>query len=261
MKQAPIYSKSPRHGTSVSMRRPVAGSNAITLTPPTYGIDFLDRQQPAVPANVEAVTTIQRQAREDSSTPEGQQENRTGLPDHLKVGIETLSGLSMDDVHVHYNSAKPAALQALAYTQGTEIYIGPGQETHLPHEAWHVVQQAQGRVKPTIQAKGVGINDDARLEQEADMMGAKAGTEARGSRQHLRPITKGGTAQRMRNRLQRELTPEEEAQARASAMANSTRLRGHGRTPHGRRRETPAARQEAQAERDIENAIEQAIQL
>jgi hypothetical protein len=27
----------------------------------------------------------------------------------------------------------------------------PGQEQHLPHEAWHVVQQKQGRVKPTGQ--------------------------------------------------------------------------------------------------------------
>lgn len=35
------------------------------------------------------------------------------------------------------------------YSQGTDIHIGPGQEKHLPHEAWHVVQQKQGRVKPT----------------------------------------------------------------------------------------------------------------
>ncbi len=50
----------------------------------------------------------------------------TGLPDNLKAGIERLSGLSMDDVKVHYNSSKPAPLQALAYTQGTDIHVGPG---------------------------------------------------------------------------------------------------------------------------------------
>ncbi len=44
----------------------------------------------------------------------------------------------------------------------------------MPHEAWHVVQQMQGRVQPTMQAKGVGINDDVSLETEADVMGAKA---------------------------------------------------------------------------------------
>ena len=100
--------------------------------------------------------------------------NATGLPDRLKAGVESLSGLAMDDVRVHYNSAKPAAVQAHAYAQGTDIHLAPGQEQHLPHEAWHVVQQKQGRVKPTLQLKGVAINDDAGLEREADSMGASA---------------------------------------------------------------------------------------
>ena len=100
--------------------------------------------------------------------------NRTGLPDQLKAGIESLSGMDMSDVQVHPNSAKPAQLDALAYAQGNDIHLGPGQEQHLPHEAWHVVQQRQGRVKPTMQAKGTAINDDQGLEQEADVMGAQA---------------------------------------------------------------------------------------
>jgi hypothetical protein len=77
----------------------------------------------------------------------------------------------MDDVRVHYNSPKPAQLQALAYTQGTDIHVAPGQEKHLPHEAWHVVQQKQGRVQPTVPLQGVNVNDDAGLEKEADVMG------------------------------------------------------------------------------------------
>lgn len=100
--------------------------------------------------------------------PVQRKENQTGLPDTLKSGIENLSGYSMDDVNVHFNSGKPAQLQALAYAQGTDIHIAPGQEKHLPHEAWHVVQQKQGRVRPTMQAQGAGINNDAGLEQEAD---------------------------------------------------------------------------------------------
>ena len=36
-----------------------------------------------------------------------QKKNETGMPDHLKAGIEDLSGFSMDDVRVHYNSDKP----------------------------------------------------------------------------------------------------------------------------------------------------------
>ncbi len=101
--------------------------------------------------------------------------NRTGLPDKLKSGIENLSGISMDDVNVHYHSDKPARLHAHAYAQGTDIHIGPGQEKHLPHEAWHVVQQKQGRVKATLQMKsGDKINDDNVLEKEADEMGSRA---------------------------------------------------------------------------------------
>lgn len=101
--------------------------------------------------------------------------NNTGLPDHLKSGIENLSGYSMDDVKVHYNSSRPAQLQAHAYAQGNQIHLATGQEKHLPHEAWHVVQQKQGRVKPTMQLKSqVNINDDMRLEKEADVMGTKA---------------------------------------------------------------------------------------
>jgi len=109
-----------------------------------------------------------------SKTQPIQKKNKTGLPDHLKSGIENLSGYSMDDVKVHYNSSKPAQLQAHAYAQGTDIHLAPGQEKHLPHEAWHVVQQKQGRVKPTRQLKSnVNINDDTRLEKEADVMGDK----------------------------------------------------------------------------------------
>jgi len=101
--------------------------------------------------------------------------NETGLPDGLKSGIESLSGMSLDDVQVHYNSAQPAQLNALAYAQGTDIHVAPGQEQHLPHEAWHVVQQAQGRVQPTMQLEGgVPVNDDHTLEHEADTMGERA---------------------------------------------------------------------------------------
>lgn len=102
-------------------------------------------------------------------------ENNTGLPDNLKSGVENLSGYAMDDVKVHYNSSQPAQLNALAYAQGTDIHVAPGQERHLPHEAWHVAQQKQGRVQATMQMKeGVPVNDDAGLENEADVMGAKA---------------------------------------------------------------------------------------
>jgi hypothetical protein len=123
---------------------------------PRYGLKFVD-------TGSHADLPIQRK------------KNGTGLPHHLKSGIESLSGISMDNVNVHYSSPQPAQLNALAYARGSDIHIAPGQERHLSHEAWHVVQQAQGRVKPTKQMKGrLPINDDARLEQEADAMGMRA---------------------------------------------------------------------------------------
>lgn len=97
-----------------------------------------------------------------------------GLPAQLQNGIENLSGYSMDNVRVHYNSPRPARLQALAYAKGEDIFVAPGQEKHLPHEAWHIVQQKQGRAVPTGRVNGVSINDNPALEHEADVMGAKA---------------------------------------------------------------------------------------
>ncbi|MCP4361955.1 MAG: DUF4157 domain-containing protein, partial [Chloroflexi bacterium] len=100
--------------------------------------------------------------------------NDTGLPDDLKANIESLSGHSLDDVKVNFESAKPAQLQAHAYAQGSDIHLAPGQEQHLPHEAWHVVQQKEGRVKATSEIDGRSVNDDTALEKEANVMGAKA---------------------------------------------------------------------------------------
>ena len=42
------------------------------------------------------------------------QENKTGLPDTLKSGMENLSGMSLDHVKVNFNSPKPAGVQAHA---------------------------------------------------------------------------------------------------------------------------------------------------
>ena len=97
-------------------------------------------------------TTIFRAAQQQQ--PIQKKENNTGLPDNLEIGKENLSGYSMDDVKVHHNADQPAQLNAHAYAQGTDIHLAPGQEKHLPHEAWRVVQQKQGRVKPTVQMKG-----------------------------------------------------------------------------------------------------------
>lgn len=97
------------------------------------------------------------------------------LPAQLKDNLEAISGYSLDDVTVHYNSGKPAEVGAHAYAQGSDIYLAPGQEKHLAHEAWHVVQQKQGRVRPTVQLEnGIAVNDNIGLEQEADRIGLRS---------------------------------------------------------------------------------------
>lgn len=94
--------------------------------------------------------------------------NLTGIPTQMKLDFERRSGLSFDDVRVHYNSDKPAQLKALAYTQGTQVYIGPGQEQHLPHELGHVIQQKSQTITPDTVQNGVPINSSQALEQLAD---------------------------------------------------------------------------------------------
>lgn len=129
---------------------------------------------------VQGKFVLQRAGKEEEKLVQGKfpvqrKENNTGMPDNLKSGIENLSGMDMSDVKVHYNSSQPAQLSALAYAQGNDIHVGPGQEKHVPHEAWHVVQQRQGRVQPTMQMKeSIPVNDDPGLEREADVMGQKA---------------------------------------------------------------------------------------
>lgn len=146
-------------------QRPPAARNAAPAQRATTGP--AGKSLKTLSTALNAAPTVQRLA---TMAP-----NRTGLPDTLKAGVEAMSGMSLDHVRVHRNSARPAQLNAHAYAQGSDIHLAPGQERHLPHEAWHVVQQAQGRVKPTMQMKGaVPVNDEEHLEHEADVMGAKA---------------------------------------------------------------------------------------
>lgn len=114
-------------------------------------------------------------------------ENRTGIPTQLKERMEQRTGLSFDDVRVHYNSDMPAKLGALAYTQGNQVEIGPGQERHLSHELGHVVQQKLGLVRANaMHPRGVAMNTDEELERQADEIGA-------GKRIEIAPAGNEGT--------------------------------------------------------------------
>ena len=103
------------------------------------------------------------------------------LPKGVQRKMEKSFGSSFSDVRVHEgNQAK--SVGALAYTQGSHIHFAPGRyqpdspsgQALLGHELTHVVQQRAGRVPIPSQSKGMPINADPSLEQEADVMGAKA---------------------------------------------------------------------------------------
>lgn len=100
---------------------------------------------------------------------QSRKENKTGIPISMKIHFEEMSGYSFDDVRIHYSSSRPARFNALAYTQGNQVYIAPGQEKYLEHELGHVVQQKEGRVKPTFRIGNIPVNDDKALEQEANI--------------------------------------------------------------------------------------------
>jgi DNA ligase 1 len=58
---------------------------------------------------------------------------------------------------------------------GGEMHIVSGKQRHLPQEAWQLVQQKEGRVAPLVAgASPVPVNDDEKLEAEADIEGEHA---------------------------------------------------------------------------------------
>ncbi|MGB3183728.1 MAG: DUF4157 domain-containing protein [Cyclobacteriaceae bacterium] len=125
--------------------------------------------------HAQSIAQLQDKANAAAAPSPGAKSSNSDLPAQLQQNMEAMSGVSLAGTKVHTNSSAPAQLNAHAYAQGSDIHLAPGQGQHLPHEAWHVVQQKQGRVQPTKQMKGkTAINDDAGLEKEADVMGAKA---------------------------------------------------------------------------------------
>jgi len=116
---------------------------------------------------------IQRNARRNSNSQALGNQNI----EQIKANVTQLTGTNVMDAQVNLNSSKPAQLQAEGIAQGKQVDLAPGKEHHLGHELTHVAQQKQGRVQANVQANnGVGINNDPKLEKEADDVGNKAHT-------------------------------------------------------------------------------------
>ena len=56
-----------------------------------------------------------------------------------------LRKMKTGSVRVHGKSGSAMRSAGKAFTKGTKIHLAPGASRHLPHEAWHVVNQGRGR--------------------------------------------------------------------------------------------------------------------
>jgi len=129
------------------------------------------------------VNPIQKNASEEEEVPlQKKSDNSNGLPAPVQTQMEGALGADFSNVNIHTNSQSATDVGALAYTQGNDVHFAPGQynpesstgQELIGHELTHVVQQREGRVQPTTQAKGLPVNDDKGLEDEADAGGRKA---------------------------------------------------------------------------------------
>jgi hypothetical protein len=168
--------KTPRVGETESRSRgstrgPAAAAARLTPDAREAVTSDLQAEVDRSPRMTAQRATIQRVGAEPGATRTAE----GGLPEELRTEMETQSGVDLSDARVYRQSARPAEVGALAFASGGEIHLAPGQDHHLPHETWHLVQQRQGRVAPTLTLdNGARVNDDPALEHEADVMGERA---------------------------------------------------------------------------------------
>ncbi len=150
------------------------------------------------------------QKKEGNSIASGGSTNGGAVPADVMQKMESTLGADFSNVKINTNSSKATDTGALAFTQGNSIDFAPGQfnpnsksgQELLGHELTHVVQQRQGRVKPTASINGMPLNDNAGLEKEADVMGAKAASSSVTSQ-----LKKEGTSPQDSNITQAKIGP------------------------------------------------------
>ncbi|KYG03766.1 hypothetical protein BE21_04395 [Sorangium cellulosum] len=168
----------------------------------------------------------------------------TGIPGPTRAKMEDALGADFSDVRVHPASARAVELGALAFTQGSDIHVAPGQwapettegQELLGHELGHVLQQRAGRVRATAQLKGAGLNDEPALETEADAIGARA---AHGSTSGRRRPPEASTAPRSGDAPIQPRAAAPCAACASSAPCAECATMGHEPTQRKRRAEGP----------------------
>jgi len=115
--------------------------------------------------------------------PKNSGKQNKSLPSRLQSNMESSLGHDFSNVGIHTNSQKAVQMNARAFTQSEQVHFAPGEfnpgstagKNLIGHEFTHIAQQRAGVVKPTkVMQKGVMVNDDRSLENEADDFGRKA---------------------------------------------------------------------------------------
>lgn len=174
-----ISKEKPQRPVSKNTTPAASGDAGDLCAPTTRGA--LNRMQ-AVVDKSSRMAVQRRHLQHGLGHPIQQKNNQTGMPDEIKQHMEDHFSTDFSSVKVHGESSQTGDVGALAYTQGNDIYFAPGQyrpdtgqgQQLLGHELAHVVQQRQGRVTPTGEIGGMPLNDDPKLENEADVMGQSA---------------------------------------------------------------------------------------
>ena len=121
-----------------------------------------------------------------------------GLPEAVRAKMEHAFASDFSEVRIDPSSPKAAEIGAWAYAQGETVHFAPGKfqprsqagQRLIAHELAHVVQQRQGRVRPTARLGGLPVNAEARLEQEADRLATRA-TRDQAVSMRAKPATRG----------------------------------------------------------------------
>ncbi len=161
---------------------------------------------------------------------ESKASDNSSLDETVQAKMENAFQEDFSDVQLTKDSDQATKMGAQAFAQGNKIHFAPGNykphttegQELIGHELAHVVQQKQGRVKATTQAKGAPVNDDPALENEADMLGKKA---ARGEQAVVQKKSKSGEVQRQsQDDLDKRL---DEIEAKYRSMIADARSLGH----------------------------------
>ncbi|MCP5047243.1 MAG: DUF4157 domain-containing protein, partial [bacterium] len=75
---------------------------------------------------LKAECTLQKAAREEKVSDTGSSSG-SGIPESVQTRMEKVLNTGLSDVKVHTNSSKASEVGALAFTQGSDIHVAPGQ--------------------------------------------------------------------------------------------------------------------------------------